>query len=110
MEADHAVLLQQFETATTKEKLTESEAALATAITTWGKKKGALLSCKLVDDADRLVTMIAHAASLRKLIGLFHAYYDSPKPTTAQAFSHYLADFSKGHVSFKKHNHNLKFV
>ena len=63
----------------------EFEALLGSTMTTWGKKKGALLSSRLIDDADDLVDHVTKLGLVKKAINLSRAYSVGQTPQHANA-------------------------
>ena len=95
IEADPKRLLTLFSKSTDVENLTEVETSISSAATLWGKKKGALLSCGMVPDADRVVAIVSQVMFVKKLISGFKGFLDNTKASSSNGFCNLLVEFEK---------------
>jgi len=89
VEADWETLLDTFggfDADTTSETIDQLASSIQSSCTTWGKKKGALLSSKMIDDAETLVSIIGLAGELRTTLAQYNAFIICHTAQTANAF------------------------
>jgi len=84
-----------FSNDTKLEDMSTTDSAISGCITKWGKKKGALISCNLLDDVDEVVSIIGVCTLVRKILAAFKFYVESNKPSAANQLMAVLSQWDK---------------